>query len=173
MPLAWAPNKIKTQYNGQYEILIDGGIVANDPSMYAYLLASSDPDKYQKKNIRILSLSCGFNPPKGKVEVPGDFSKFDQQTDLESFAFGKIAQYTATSVMQNFIYKDKQYKPGKNDPVSYVRVVGPYKGSFISTEEKNLQMLQKSGEQMWEANKDAIKAFVRQTVDDKLGPKQQ
>lgn len=172
MPMAWAPKLLNTSYRYQ-EVLIDGGIVANDPSMYAYIFSSSDEDKYKKKNIRVLSLACGANlPSEPSIKVEADFTKFDQKTDLESFAFGKIAQWTGTSFMRDFIFRDKQYVEGKKEqgPISYARVDGPFKGSFISTEEANLKLLRTSGEGIWEKNKEAIKEFLRQTIDDKMGP---
>jgi len=51
----------KQQVNGYglFELQIDGGIICNNPSLYAYQLATL---MHKKKKVRILSLGTGENP---------------------------------------------------------------------------------------------------------------
>lgn len=41
---------------GQQEVLVDGGIIANNPSMYAFFFAS---EFNKKENIRVISIGTG------------------------------------------------------------------------------------------------------------------
>jgi hypothetical protein len=54
--------KSQTNGYGLFELQIDGGIICNNPSLYAYQLATL---MHKKKKVRILSLGTGekpFNP---------------------------------------------------------------------------------------------------------------
>jgi len=42
--------------NGEREVLVDGGIIANNPSMYAFIFAS---EFKKQKNIRVISIGTG------------------------------------------------------------------------------------------------------------------
>ena len=43
------------------EVMIDGGVIANNPAMYARSLTKMNP-KAQGKKVRVVSLSCGHSP---------------------------------------------------------------------------------------------------------------
>lgn len=76
IPGVWSPKEIKTKYKNN-EMLIDGGIVANNPSLLAYILAKYIPnDKSKDANIRMLSLSCG-EEKYDKITTPAEYHKFN------------------------------------------------------------------------------------------------
>lgn len=56
-PAYFAPNSYLDMY-GIEQLVIDGGIIANNPSLFANLMAR---DLLGKKNIRIISFSTGTN----------------------------------------------------------------------------------------------------------------
>lgn len=49
--------KIFKNGRGETEVLVDGGIIANNPSMYAFFFAS---EFHNQKNIRVISIGCGI-----------------------------------------------------------------------------------------------------------------
>lgn len=48
--------RIYENKKGEREVLVDGGIIANNPSMYAFIFAS---EFHKKENIRIISIGTG------------------------------------------------------------------------------------------------------------------
>jgi len=57
-PTFFNPHKVQNQY-GFTELQIDGGVICNNPSLYAYEMAR---DLYGYKKIRVLSLGTGQKP---------------------------------------------------------------------------------------------------------------
>ena len=57
--------------NNETELLVDGAIIANNPSMYAFIYAA---EHYNKKDIRVVSIGTGAENP-GKVD-PDNVSAF-------------------------------------------------------------------------------------------------
>lgn len=55
-PVYFDPNTVHTNYN-LTESLVDGGIICNNPSMYAYLIAK---EMRGKQKIRLVSLGTGY-----------------------------------------------------------------------------------------------------------------
>ena len=54
-PIYFDPKVIVNGW-GQQEVLIDGGVIANNPSLYAFILAT---EFHNKENIRIVSVGTG------------------------------------------------------------------------------------------------------------------
>jgi len=71
--------KLGSNEYGLPEILIDGGLICNNPSLYAYEIASIF---HKKEKVRILSLGTGekeFKP----IDGEGSWSKFDWLKKLQ------------------------------------------------------------------------------------------
>lgn len=78
-PTFFAPMQLKNGY-GFTEQFLDGGVICNNPSLYAYEMAR---DLYDMKKIRVLSLGTGQKPftkvhpasfsPATKLEMSGEF----------------------------------------------------------------------------------------------------
>jgi patatin-like phospholipase/acyl hydrolase len=62
-PVFFKP-KTYTNGHGVQEVLVDGNIIADNPSLYAFILAS---EAYKQAAIRIISLGTGL-PPVRKID---------------------------------------------------------------------------------------------------------
>lgn len=59
IPGGFPPKNVMTGYNIT-DVNIDGGIIANNPALYAYIMSQYNEKLYKEKaNIRVLALSCG------------------------------------------------------------------------------------------------------------------
>lgn len=65
--------KLGSNEYGLPEILIDGGLICNNPSLYAYEIASIF---HKKEKVRILSLGTGEKPFR-PINGEGSWTKFD------------------------------------------------------------------------------------------------
>jgi patatin-like phospholipase/acyl hydrolase len=74
-PIYFDPETHKDDY-GIWETVIDGGIICNNPELFAYMMA-----KYLKghKNVRVLALGTGRNYEKinKTLEEQGNYNKFN------------------------------------------------------------------------------------------------
>lgn len=75
---------------GFSELLIDGGIICNNPTLYAYQMANQ---MYNHKKIRVLSLGTGEKAFSG-LDSPDSFSHYDYLTNMGEFMMN-IDTYTA------------------------------------------------------------------------------
>jgi patatin-like phospholipase/acyl hydrolase len=66
VPNYFKPKKYVNGYN-ETEVLVDGAVIADNPSMYAFLMAS---DMNTEKNIRVISIGNGKTPIK-KLDTNG------------------------------------------------------------------------------------------------------
>lgn len=75
-----------TDHYGIKEIVIDGGIICNNPELYAYMMA-----KYlkNKKNVRLLSLGTGRDRESKEKELEDttSFNKFNNIVSASFLAF--------------------------------------------------------------------------------------
>ena len=59
-------------------------------------------------------------------------------------------------------------KSKPDDPISYARITGPFKGSGYDPREENLKVLQQDGVDIYNANRPAIEKFIEQTINEKF-----
>jgi len=150
-PTFFDPHQVNNQY-GFTELQIDGGIICNDPSLYAYEMAR---DLYGYRKIRMLSLGTGEEP----------FTKVDPKTfDVASalamngeFIFN-MDTYAADSYLRTNI-------PGGEK--NYVRAQVTSSLSMDAIAPKDIQNLKDAGTDMWNKNEVKIKAFIRTIIDER------
>ena len=84
MPGGFPPQVWRNDYKLK-EVMIDGGVVANNPSLMARSLTRMNP-KAQGKKVRIVSLSCGRGPrdPNKKAD-PTAFQKLSYVTEIFNY----------------------------------------------------------------------------------------
>ena len=84
---------------GLSELLIDGGIICNNPALYAYEMAHQ---MYNHTKIRVLSLGTGEKPFSGDLASPDSFSHYDFLKNIGEFMMN-IDTYTAHYVTMHEI----------------------------------------------------------------------
>lgn len=82
----WAFNpKIITDKLGLTEYLVDGGLIANSPALYAYDIAKSLENR---NNLKVMSLGSGSRPDKFEGGSNGQkLNSYDELYFLEAFVF--------------------------------------------------------------------------------------
>jgi len=93
-PLYFEP-KLQTNEYGLVELQIDGGVICNNPSLYAYQLAKQLRDK---KRMRVLSIGTGeksFTP----WESAEEFTKVDYLVSASEFMMN-MDSYTAHNYLK-------------------------------------------------------------------------
>jgi patatin-like phospholipase/acyl hydrolase len=98
-PIYFDPERHEDLY-GQTESVIDGGIICNNPELFAYMMA-----KYLKghKNVRVLALGTGRDKEKmlRHQNEKTNFNKFDSVADTSFLQFlTDFEQTTATTLMK-------------------------------------------------------------------------
>ena len=151
-PTFFDPQVIENGY-GINELLIDGGVIANNPGWYAYQMA----DKFYKKdNIRMISLGTGEKP----------FEQYEASTFTKTKMLGaldelmmNIETYTSDKSVEIHIKDPKQ---------NYVRVNIPSTLPMDQIGETNVNNLLKAGEDMYEkAVKAGIKTLLEKMMEDR------
>lgn len=89
--------KVNIDGYGFTELLIDGGIICNNPAFYAYELAK---DFHHHKKIRVISLGTGENPFH-KVH-PNDVTKVSYLKLLNEFMMNADT-YTADNYLKHIL----------------------------------------------------------------------
>jgi len=100
----------RTNYDGynMKELLIDGGVIFNNPGMYAYEFARI---LKQKKNIRVLSLGTGEKPFK-KFSKPLSINKATWLTKLSEFMMNMetySSHYKMLNLFRQTLDRPKDY----------------------------------------------------------------
>lgn len=143
IPGGFPPMQVKTGYNIT-DLNIDGGVIANNPALYAYLFSAYREDLHKEKaNIRILAISCGqkaYNKT-GTLKAPEDMQAYTQVTNIFAYML-EINQLTADWYLgMEYDQKKKRREAalGKKDKrFDYLRVDGLSTASSASTSKKNI-----------------------------------
>jgi len=114
---------------GLQELQIDGGIICNNPALYAYQIATLLNDK---KKVRIMSLGTGENPF-NKVTSKYDFDKTAYLAYKSEFMMN-MDTYSAD------FYLQQQFKVEKR-PQDYLRIQKETKISMDDIRKNNLDLL--------------------------------
>lgn len=101
--------KSRVNHYGMQEYQIDGGVICNNPTLYAFKMATY---LNHKKNVRILSLGTGSVP----------FDEFDRDMDKKAFISrsGEFMMNIDDHGAQGWI--ENYYKYNVKQPQNYVRV---------------------------------------------------
>jgi len=99
-PTFFDPKFIQNQYN-LTELQIDGGIICNNPSLYAYQMARLLEGHDQ---IRVMSIGTGEKPFTPITSVK-ELDKKAYLTKLDEFMMN-MDVYTADFYLRNFAFKD-------------------------------------------------------------------
>ena len=171
--------------------MIDGGIIANNPSLVGRLIAEMKPQvKNGGKKIRILSLGCGGSPLDPNEEVdPEAYQKLTYITDIFDW-MQEIQQVTADWYLGDWAY-ELDYDPTvPEDPADlklmktgggteegtypigfvgddYIRATIDTNGNFLSAEVANVNMMKNDGMRLWNKYKEGIKNFIRISMDER------
>ena len=99
-PIYFDPKRRTNRYN-MNETLIDGGLICNTPSLYAYQMAKHLLDKPE---IRLLSLGTGeSNDVAKKMEDKENFSKLDSIMSIANQDFVTTFEMIAADKMMQEI----------------------------------------------------------------------
>mmetsp|Transcript_4126 Transcript_4126/g.6982 ORF Transcript_4126/g.6982 Transcript_4126/m.6982 type:complete len:291 (-) Transcript_4126:43-915(-) len=149
--------KVQQNGYGMTELQIDGGIICNNPSLYAYEIAK---DLRNHKKIRLLSIGTGeksFSP----LESAGAATKLSYIQKMGEFMMN-IDTYTAHSFMANNI----------EDPANrYLRLQTVSNIGMDKIDKKSIDGLKADGEKLYDENKEELEKFLRQIIDERYGPK--
>ena len=140
--------------------LIDGGIICNNPSLYAYYYA-----RYYlgKTNVRIISLGTGNQTfevyQKEQENSESSTFKFNTLRSLANFDWMmNFESVTSNKVLDSFLPHDQ-----------YVRANIPTQQNLDTYSPKDIEALKQQGEDMWTEHKERIKTVMRKIIDQKYG----
>ena len=127
------------------EILIDGGLICNNPTLYAFQIASILKNQ---ENVRILSIGTGEKPFK---PVNKGYTKYDWMTKFSPDEFTmNMDVYTAHNYLlnlYNYVFKK---------PEDYIRLQKVTSIGMDKVDKESIDGLIKDGNDLYEENKDDI-----------------
>ena len=135
------------------ETLIDGGLICNTPSLYAYQMAKNLLDK---PNIRLLSLGTGEN-----TEIDKKMSDKENFSKLDSIMSIANQDFVTTFEM---IAADKMMREILPDTGRYLRMNVETKAAL---DDKDIEKMQRDGNQMYMNNQTQIEGMLRTIIDEK------
>lgn len=150
--------KIGTNKYDQIEIQIDGGVICNNPAMYAYQLARG---LRGENKIRILSLGTGektFFP----IKEVDDYDKFTQLTKTGEVMMN-MDSYTAHYYLKNEYFAD-------NMSEDYLRLQTSSNIGMDKVDKKSIDGLIADGQKLYNENKDVLEKMIRTIIDERWGP---
>lgn len=135
------------------ETLIDGGLICNTPSLYAYQMAKHLLDKPE---IRLLSLGTGeSNDVAKKMEDKENFSKLDSIMSIANQDFVTTFEMIAADKMMQEILA--QFNKDR-----YLRMNVE---TSAAMDDKDVEKMQKDGNQMYENHKKQIETMLSSIID--------
>ena len=140
-PVAFNPLLKENRYNIT-EALIDGGVICNNPALYAYMIAH---DLRGKKNFRIMSLGTGVG--QSVIDDYGNTNPIDnkgsQGTQLFNYMMN-IEVANANRILDEALNgRDKKTRQG------FVRLQTQNEVSSIANSEYWFNILKQNGDNMW------------------------
>ena len=148
----------KTYVNsfGLTELQIDGGIICNNPALYAYNIATK---LREKQNIRLLSIGTG-EKPFSKFESADDFTKGTYIKNMGEFMMN-MDTYTADWYLQN------QFKLlGQED--DYLRMQTNSAIGMDKVDKENIDGLKADGLKLYKENKVKLEKMITTILDEKF-----
>ena len=151
--------KIGTNRYDQMEIQIDGGIICNNPAMYAYQMARG---LRGETKIRVLSLGTGektFTP----IKTVNDYSKFDQLSKIGETMMN-MDSYTAHWYLKN------EYTHVEKEPEDYLRCQTSSNIGMDKVDKKSIEGLIADGTKLYNENSEKLEKMIRTIIDERWGP---
>ena len=156
-PTYFDPKFVLNGY-GAEEVQIDGGVICNNPSLYAYQMA-----KYLngKDKVRVVSLGTG-TPAFVPITSEHDLSKTAYALRLSDFMMDMDIMTATEYLAEQFgrVYKRK-------DDYIRAQIVSAYGMDVVDAE--SIKGMVAEGDQMWEAHKEQLQSMVRTMLDEKYG----
>lgn len=163
-PFYFEPMRILDKY-GMENLLLDGGLIGNNPSMFAYLMESKLKTTLDKP-IRILSMGTGgttFKPVTG-----AGMSKLKwKKLSLEFMVNADIRAVDKTLRRKFALQLAKQKYPEKSN---YLRIQTKSELKMNAVDEENIKGLLLAGEKMWQDQKEDAQKMLRELCDERFGP---
>ena len=151
-PTFFDPKVNKDGY-GFTEMQIDGGIICNNPALYAYELAKNyrGHDK-----IRVISLGTGEKP--FKAVDPDDMNVVSYMSKSSEFMMN-MDTYSADNYPQTFIPDPKN---------NYLRMQTTTSLGMDKIDKKSIEGLIKDGNKLWKENEENMKKILRDIIDERF-----
>jgi hypothetical protein len=144
--------KVFENGKGETEVLVDGGIIANNPSMYAFIFAS---EMNKKKNIRVVSIGTG-QVKQPKID-PNNVSILTWVSNLGDLIVD--VEVTAHAYFTEFL-------AGK-----YSRFQVETELPLDAADGESIKALKDLGTTLLEQEKANIDLLIREIVEERLAPK--
>jgi len=156
-PVYFQPNTVTNKYD-MTEMLIDGGVVGNNPSLYAYHLARQI---HGHQKIRLLSIGTG-EPHFEKWDTSKGWSKAYQ------FKSGKDEFMMSMDIYSADYYMQEQFK-FDDHPEDYIRLETVSEASMDKTDKETRSQLKYDGNKLYDNRTAEIEAFVSMIIDERYG----
>ncbi|CDW84800.1 patatin [Stylonychia lemnae] len=144
--------KVFENGRGETEVLVDGGIIANNPSMYAFIFAS---EMNKKKNIRVVSIGTG--QVKQPMIDPDNVSILTWVENLGDLIVD--VEVTAHAYFTEFLAgKYHRYQVETELPLD-------------AADGESIKALKKLGNNLLEQEKENLDILIRELVEERLSPK--
>lgn len=149
-PTYFRPAFLTDRQTGEEVALVDGGVVANNPVLYAYREARKLYPSCRTFHILSLATRC----PRLNLTGAGKSGLMGWADPTQGFPFQKVvstaAEQTASTILSSI--------PG----VDYVRVEGPLTTSYKldETSEEALKALEADGERMFAAKREEVERYA-------------
>lgn len=137
---------------GQREMLVDGQIIANNPSLYAFIYAA-EKHEVKRDKIRVISIGTGVN--KMPKINPKKVSAFTWLWNLSDLLVN--VEVTANSHFTEFLIGSENYRR--------YQIITDLDSD--STDEDSIKELKDLGKQLVKQNKDSIEEVIRTIMDEK------
>lgn len=140
------------------ELQIDGGVICNNPALYAYEFARL---LLGKSKIRVLSLGTGEKPFK-KFKDAASFSKITYMKKLSEFMMNMdtwTTHFKLANVFNHVLSK----------PQDYLRLQKTSKVGMDKVDKASIDELVSDGEKMYDANSTKLEEMISLILDEKYG----
>ena len=138
------------------ELQIDGGIICNNPSLYAYEISK---DLNQKENIRLVSIGTGEKT----------FTKVDPESMNNMRFVSKMGEFMMNMDSYAAHKQLEAYMP--NADTNYIRMQTTSNIGMDKVDKASIEGLKSDGQKLWDENEEKVTQILRDIIDEKFAPK--
>lgn len=160
-PIVFTPNMLVTKLGHMVQAMIDGGMIANNPAIYAYQTAMYLNKRAKSKDIKMLSIAAGTVPFKG-ITSPNQFTKLKDKLYKGLNNDGTDIRMH-NGFMQYFAFPKEE---------QWLRLESVSRTSLMGVDKKSIADLEANGHKLFKDKRTVIMKWVREMVDEKFGPAQ-